>query len=94
VQTHNFLTEIYNAEEPCDRKVVAVGAVSAFLYVIFNTFPRERIILELDLAYQSDFIQVLWDFIKQCREGGKLSSLSYQAPDWLLPLAVFCSVYK
>jgi ubiquitin-protein ligase E3 C len=94
VQTNKFFTENYNAKEPCDRKVVAVGAVSAFLYVIFNTFPSERIYLELEVAYKSDFIPELWEFMKQCHEGGKLSSLSDGATVWLLPLAVFCSVYK
>ncbi|KAK4586404.1 hypothetical protein RGQ29_023517 [Quercus rubra] len=53
------------------------------------------------LAYRTELVSVLWNFMKRCHENQKWSSLSQQlsylsgdSPGWLLPLAVFCPVYK
>ncbi|XP_040990913.1 E3 ubiquitin-protein ligase UPL6 isoform X2 [Juglans microcarpa x Juglans regia] len=84
---------------PDDKEVAAVGAACAFLHVTFNTLPLERIMTVL--AYRTELVPVLWNFMKRCHENQKWSSLSQQfaylsgdAPGWLLPLAVFCPVYK
>ncbi|KAG8658925.1 hypothetical protein MANES_03G208600v8 [Manihot esculenta] len=82
-----------------EKEVKAVGAACSFLHVTFNTLPLERIMTIL--AYRTDLVRVLWNFMKQCHEKQKWSSLPEQlshlpadAPGWLLPLAVFCPVYK
>ncbi|XP_058000848.1 E3 ubiquitin-protein ligase UPL6 isoform X2 [Hevea brasiliensis] len=82
-----------------EKEVTAVGAACAFLNVIFNTLPLERIMTIL--AYRTDLVRVLWNFMKQCHEKQRWSSLPEQllhlpadVPGWLLPLAVFCPVYK
>ncbi|XP_075085690.1 E3 ubiquitin-protein ligase UPL6 isoform X1 [Nicotiana tabacum] len=82
-----------------EKHVAAVSAVCAFLHVTFNILPLERIMTVL--AYRTELVAVLWNFMKQCHENQKWSSLSEQsaylpadAPGWLLPLAVFCPVYK
>ncbi|KAJ9154641.1 hypothetical protein P3X46_027959 [Hevea brasiliensis] len=82
-----------------EKEVTAVGAACAFLHVTFNTLPLERIMTVL--AYRTDLVRVLWNFMKLCHEKQKWSSLPEQlshlpadAPGWLLPLAVFCPVYK
>ncbi|XP_022138444.1 E3 ubiquitin-protein ligase UPL6 [Momordica charantia] len=84
---------------PDDKEVTAVGTACAFLHVTFNTLPLEQIITVL--AYRTELVPVLWNFIKRCHENQKWSSfseklayLSGDAPGWLLPLAVFCPVYK
>ncbi|KAE9599205.1 putative aminoacyltransferase, E1 ubiquitin-activating enzyme [Lupinus albus] len=84
---------------PDDREVAAVGAVCGFLYVTFNKLPLERIMTVL--AYRTDLVPMLWKFMKRCNENKtwsslseRLSHLSGDAPGWLLPLAVFCPVYK
>lgn len=82
-----------------EKHVAAVSAVCSFLHVTFNILPLERIMTVL--AYRTELVAVLWNFMKQCHENQKWSSLSEQsaylpadAPGWLLPLAVFCPVYK
>ncbi|XP_028786892.1 E3 ubiquitin-protein ligase UPL6 [Neltuma alba] len=84
---------------PDDREVAAVGAVCGFLHVTFSTLPLERIMTVL--AYRTEVVPKLWSFMKRCHENKNWSSLSEQlaylsgdAPGWLLPLAVFCPVYK
>lgn len=86
-------------DSPNSREVAAVGAVCAFLHVTFNILPLERIMTVL--AYRTELVPVLWSFMKRCHENKKWSSLSEQsaylpvdAHGWLLPLAVFCPVYK
>lgn len=86
-------------EGPHNKEVAAVGAASAFLHVTFNTLPLERIMTVL--AYRTELVPILWNFIKRCNENQKWPSLTEQsaylpgdAPGWLLPLAVFCPVYK
>ncbi|CAI0467572.1 unnamed protein product [Linum tenue] len=82
-----------------DRSVVAIGAACAFLHVTFNTLPIERIMTVL--AYRTELVRVLWEFMKNCHDNKRWSSLPEHlslvpgdAPGWLLPLAVFCPVYK
>ncbi|MCD9644904.1 E3 ubiquitin-protein ligase upl6 [Datura stramonium] len=82
-----------------EKHVAAVTAVCTFLHATFNILPLERIMTVL--AYRTELVPVLWNFMKQCHENQKLSSLSEQspylpadAPGWLLPLSVFCPVYK
>ncbi|KAJ8766404.1 hypothetical protein K2173_022463 [Erythroxylum novogranatense] len=79
--------------------VAAIGAACAFLHVTFDTLPLERIMTVL--AYRTELVRVLWNFMKRCHENQKWSFLSEQlsylpreAPGWLLPLAVFCPIYK
>ncbi|XP_057476367.1 E3 ubiquitin-protein ligase UPL6-like isoform X2 [Actinidia eriantha] len=86
-------------EGPHDKEVVAVGAACAFLHVTFTILPLERIMTVL--AYRTELVPVLWNFMKQCHENQKWSALSGQltylpgdSPWWLLPLSVFCPVYK
>ncbi|TYI07185.1 hypothetical protein ES332_A10G210000v1 [Gossypium tomentosum] len=86
-------------EGPDDKEVAAITAACAFLHVTFNTLPLERIMTVL--AYRTELVPVLWNFIKRCHHNQKWSPLperfSYllgDAPGWLLPLAVFCPVYK
>ncbi|KAK2448472.1 E3 ubiquitin-protein ligase UPL7 [Trifolium repens] len=97
--TNILFRDISSANGPDDMEVAAVGAVCGFLYVIFNTLPLERIMTVL--AYRTDLVPMLWNFMKRCHENKKWSSLSERlsylsgdAPGWLLPLAVFCPVYK
>nr|XP_027118125.1 E3 ubiquitin-protein ligase UPL6-like [Coffea arabica] len=84
---------------PNDKEAAAVGAACAFLHVMFNILPLERIMTVL--AYRTELVLVLWNFMKCCHDNCKWSSLSKlsaylpeDAPGWLLPLAVFCPVYK
>jgi ubiquitin-protein ligase E3 C len=103
VQTNLLFGGISHAgnshDGPDDKEVAAVGAACAFLHVTFNTLPLERIMTVL--AYRTELVPVLWNFMKRCHENQKWSSLSQQlsylsgdAHGWLLPLAVFCPVYK
>ncbi|KAJ7980436.1 E3 ubiquitin-protein ligase UPL6 [Quillaja saponaria] len=84
---------------PDNKEVAAVGAVCGLLHVTFSTLPLERMMTVL--AYRTELVPVLWNFMKQCHENQKwlslsdrLAYLSGDAPGWLLPLAVFCPVYK
>ncbi|KAK7382380.1 hypothetical protein VNO80_01231 [Phaseolus coccineus] len=94
VLDRKLIQQISNAIE--DRDVAAVGAVCGFLHVIFNTSPLEKIMTVL--AYRTELVPILRNFMKRCHENKKWSSLSEylsgDAPGWLLPLSVFCPVYK
>ncbi|XP_074348317.1 E3 ubiquitin-protein ligase UPL6 isoform X2 [Apium graveolens] len=86
-------------ERPSDKEVAAVTAACSFLHVTFNILPLERIMTVL--AYRTEIIPVLWNFMKRCHENQNWSSFSEHsaylpgdAPGWLLPLAVFCPIYK
>ncbi|KAI8561897.1 hypothetical protein RHMOL_Rhmol04G0377700 [Rhododendron molle] len=86
-------------ERPHGEEVVAVGAACAFLHVTLNILPLEHTMTVL--AYRTELVPVLWKFMKQCHENQKWSALSghltylpADAPGWLLPLSVFCPVYK
>lgn len=82
-----------------DKEALAIGTASSFLYAAFNTLPLERIMTIL--AYRTELVAVLWNYMKRCHENQKWSSmpklLAYLPGDslgWLLPLVVFCPVYK
>ncbi|KAH0927084.1 hypothetical protein HID58_019340 [Brassica napus] len=82
-----------------EKEARAIGTASSFLYAAFNTLPLERIMTVL--AYRTELVVVLWNYMKRCHENQKWSSmpnlLAYlpgDAPGWLLPLVVFCPVYK
>ncbi|KAK8471005.1 hypothetical protein PHAVU_003G118500 [Phaseolus vulgaris] len=78
---------------PEDREVTAVDAVCGFLHVTFSKLPLERIMTVL--AYRTELVVTLWNFMKKCHENQKWSSHpSNDAAGCLLPLAVFCPVYK
>ncbi|KFK39058.1 hypothetical protein AALP_AA3G195500 [Arabis alpina] len=82
-----------------DKEALAIGTASSFLHAAFNTLPLERIMTIL--AYRTELVAVLWSYMKRCHEKQKwssmpklLSCLPGDAPGWLLPLVVFCPVYK
>ncbi|KAJ4871977.1 E3 ubiquitin-protein ligase UPL6 [Raphanus sativus] len=82
-----------------DKEALAIGTGSSFLYAAFNTLPLERIMTVL--AYRTELVAVLWNYMKRCHENQKWSSmpsvldyLPTDSPGWLLPLVVFCPVYK
>ncbi|KAL6608257.1 hypothetical protein ACP70R_041320 [Stipagrostis hirtigluma subsp. patula] len=84
---------------PSDAEVEAVGSICAFLHVTFNTFPLERIMTVL--AYRTEIVPTLWNFVKRCHDSRRwphfskfMSSLPADAPGWLLPVSVFCPIYK
>ncbi|CAN0855178.1 E3 ubiquitin-protein ligase UPL6 [Linum grandiflorum] len=90
---------ISSASGQDDRAIVAIGAACAFLHVTFNALPLERIMTVL--AYRTELVRVLWEFMKDCHDNQRWSSVSEHlsfipsdGPGWLLPLAVFCPVYK
>ncbi|KAL8244543.1 hypothetical protein R6Q59_010801 [Mikania micrantha] len=82
-----------------DKEAAAVAAACSFLHVAFTILPLERIMTVL--AYRTELVAVLWNFMKQCHENQNWSCLSAVSPylpsdafGWLLPLVVFCPVYK
>lgn len=81
------------------KEVAAIGAICSFLHVAFNILPLEQIMT--GLAYRTELVYILWNFIKQCHGkeawpafSGITLNLPSDAPGWLLPLAVFCPVYR
>ncbi|OVA16717.1 IQ motif [Macleaya cordata] len=94
-------TSLLNGSErgaPHNKEVAAVGAICAFLHITFNTLPVQLIMT--GLAYRTELVPILWNFMKRCHENQRWPSLSEltenlsgEAPGWLLPLAVFCPVY-
>lgn len=93
-----LLTAHSDANCHSNVEVDAIGALCAFLHVIFNTLRIERIMT--GLAYRTELVSALWSFIKRCHESQRwpvsnlTASISGDAFGWLLPLAVFCPVYK
>ncbi|KAK4770469.1 hypothetical protein SAY87_031001 [Trapa incisa] len=88
-----------NHEQTDERLVIAVDAACAFLHVALETFPLDQILIVL--AYRTELVPVLWNFIKLCHDKDKWPSLTEhsqylvgEAPGWLLPLSVFCPVFK
>ncbi|XP_020244930.1 E3 ubiquitin-protein ligase UPL6 isoform X1 [Asparagus officinalis] len=80
------------------EEVEAIGAICAFLHVMFSTLRIERIMT--GLAYRTELVPALWNFIKRCQENRTWPASKFTAHipgdglGWLLPLAVFCPVYK
>ncbi|XP_076944052.1 E3 ubiquitin-protein ligase UPL6-like [Bidens hawaiensis] len=82
-----------------DKEAAAIAAACSFLHVTFTILPLERIMTVL--AYRTELVSVLWNFMKRCHKNQNWSCLSTVSPylpadafGWLLPLAVFCPVYK
>ncbi|AQK84321.1 E3 ubiquitin-protein ligase UPL6 [Zea mays] len=53
------------------------------------------------LAYRTEIVPALWKFIKRCHASRRwpfflkfASSLPADSPGWLLPMSVFCPIYK
>ncbi|KAJ4796995.1 ubiquitin protein ligase 6 [Rhynchospora pubera] len=87
-----------NSESPPDdHELEIVGSTCAFLHVTFSTLPMERSMT--GLAYRTEIVPALWSFIKRCHASNRwpvFAKLGFpsDAPGWLLPLTVFCPVYK
>ncbi|GKV29508.1 hypothetical protein SLEP1_g38434 [Rubroshorea leprosula] len=87
-------------EGPNNINLPVVAAACAFLHDTFNTLPSEQIVNKL--ASRTDLVPELWIFVKWCYQNpnwlmflpAQFSDLLLDAPQWLLPLAVFCTVYK
>ncbi|GLT58392.1 hypothetical protein SLA2020_312880 [Shorea laevis] len=87
-------------EGPNNVNLRLVAAACAFLCDTFNTLPSEQIVNKL--ASRTDLVPELWIFVKRCYQNPKwsmflpaqFSDLLLDAPQWLLPLAVFCTVYN
>lgn len=84
---------------PSDAEVEAVGSICAFLHVMFNTVPLD--VTMTVLAYRTEIVPALWNFIKRCHINQRwpyfskyLSPLPADAPGWLLPVSIFCPIYK
>ncbi|THU67840.1 hypothetical protein C4D60_Mb05t28930 [Musa balbisiana] len=84
---------------PSNIEVEAISAVCTFLHVTFCTLPHELIMTLL--AYRTELLPALWNYIKRCHENqrwpfySKLTAhIPGDTPGWLLPLAVFCPLYK
>jgi ubiquitin-protein ligase E3 C len=82
---------------PDDRDLEIVGSTCAFLHVTFSTLPMERSMT--GLAYRTEIVPALWSFIKRCHSSNRWPDFakfgfSSDSLDWLLPLTVFCPVYK
>uniref|UniRef100_A0A7N0UI14 HECT-type E3 ubiquitin transferase n=1 Tax=Kalanchoe fedtschenkoi TaxID=63787 RepID=A0A7N0UI14_KALFE len=88
----------YGGDGPRVKETEAITAACSFLQVIFETFPME--LITTVLAYRTDLVPVLWRYMKWCYDNQKKSAISgptnlfLDGPGWLLPLAVFCPVYK
>ncbi|CAN6467252.1 unnamed protein product [Victoria cruziana] len=101
---NNLLKGIKRADSlgrsvPDNLEIAAVGAVCALLHVTFTILPLERIMT--GLAYNTDLVPILWNFMKRCHESQRwpslselMACLSVDAPGWLLPLSVFSPVYR
>ncbi|WOL16420.1 E3 ubiquitin-protein ligase [Canna indica] len=81
------------------EEVEAIGAICTFLHVTFCTLPHELIMTLL--AYRTELLPALWNYVKRCHENqrwpfySKLTThIPGDTPGWLLPLAVFCPLYK
>ena len=90
-------TNYFDLSGPSDAEVEAVGSICAFLHVMFNTLPLDM----TKLAYRTEIVPALWNFIKRCHvnQGWPyfskyISPLPADAPGWLLPVSVFCPIYK
>ncbi|URE02384.1 HECTc [Musa troglodytarum] len=84
---------------PSNVEVEAISAVCTFLHVTFCTLPHELIMTLL--AYRTELLPTLWNYIKRCHENQRwpfystlTAHIPGDTPGWLLPLAVFCPLYK
>ncbi|GLJ07012.1 hypothetical protein SUGI_0055420 [Cryptomeria japonica] len=86
-------------EGPSDEEAAAVTAVCAFLHVTFMVLPLERFMT--GLAYTTELVPMLWCYMKRCHLSHRWPSAEAltalcpgDAPGWMLPLSVFCPVYR
>ncbi|KAH9311826.1 hypothetical protein KI387_026861, partial [Taxus chinensis] len=86
-------------EGPSDAEAAAVTAVCAFLHVTFTVLPLERFMT--GLAYTTELVPTLWCYMKRCHLSHRWPSTAAltgfcpgDAPGWMLPLSVFCPVYR
>eukprot|EP01018_Ginkgo_biloba_P026105 Gb_04194 [translate_table: standard] len=91
--------DVSSKEGPSDIEAAAVGAVCAFLHVTFTILPLERVMT--GLAYTTELVPTLWHYMKRCHLSQRwptmaafTTSYSGDAPGWMLPLSVFCPVYR
>lgn len=81
----------------------AVGATCAFLYSLFMTLPTSLVIT--GLAYKAQLVPQLWPHIKRYYQLQSWPSIEFKGRNsldiqnsrllgWMLPLAVFCPVYR
>ncbi|KAG6466704.1 hypothetical protein ZIOFF_075472 [Zingiber officinale] len=84
---------------PSNEEVEAISAVCTFLHVTFCTLSHELIMTLL--GYRTDLLPALWSYIKRCNENQRwplyskfTNNIPGDNPGWLLPLAVFCPLYK
>lgn len=86
-----------------ESEAEAVGATCAFLYSLFMTLPTSLVIT--GLAYKAQLVPQLWSHIKRYHrlqswppiEFKGRKSMEFQNSrllGWMLPLAVFCPVYR
>uniref|UniRef100_A0ACD5Z6V8 Uncharacterized protein n=1 Tax=Avena sativa TaxID=4498 RepID=A0ACD5Z6V8_AVESA len=84
---------------PSITELQFVGSVSYFLYGMLHTTLIDGIMTEL--AYYTEIVPALWNFIKICHTNDKwqlfskyCSPLLPDTPGWLLPLSIFCLMYS
>ena len=90
-------------EKPSSTEAAVVTAVCRFLHVSITMLPLENVMT--GLAYTTELVPTLWQYIKRCHLSQKLPStealiafsvqhgdaLSF---DWLLCLSAFCPLYR
>ncbi|KAH9545895.1 hypothetical protein CY35_12G070200 [Sphagnum magellanicum] len=98
------LPETVAVGPPSDAEAVAVGAICAFLYSLFAVLPMNVVIT--GLAYTAQLVPHLWPYMKQCHKFNSWpamelvgrstteTQLSGESLGWMLPLSVFCPVYR
>ncbi len=104
LQVRLTLPETVPVGPPSDAEAVAVGAICAFLYSLFAVLPMNVVIT--GLAYTAQLVPHLWPYMKQCHKFNTWpamelvgrstteTQLSGESLGWMLPLSVFCPVYR
>ncbi|KMZ62073.1 hypothetical protein ZOSMA_491G00010 [Zostera marina] len=85
------------------RVIYSLNACNGKLLVAFNQkiqLNKIECIMTV-LAYRTEIVQILWNFISRCHLNQQWQSFSrftsflpIETPGWLLPFSVFCPVYK
>lgn len=103
-QVRVTLHERASTEPVREAEAEAVGATCAFLYAIFVTLPTTDVVT--GLAYTAQLVPQLWPYIKRCHLYQSWPSIelvgrspsdtqtSAKLLGWMLPLCVFCPVYR
>lgn len=86
-------------EGPSVKEAAAVTALCAFLHVSITMLPLENVMT--GLAYTTELVPTLWHYMKRCHMSQRWPSMEAlaeffpgDAPGWLLPLSVFCPLYR